>query len=241
MFLILNRANLIVCITSVAKRVKQQENGLVALAAEGETATAVYAADNDSFYPLSTPGAWGMETYRVAEVESVPGEVIPGYWYYTGEFFTTPEKEAELKKTKDAEAAALISGITFVTLAESEMIDEVTITEHPDLFVQWDEFWTGSRGAIVQWEGILYRAIHNISHPSENIKPSENAASVKWRRIGSPGEEWPEWSRPILPEDGYVMGDKVTHNSKKWVVSEVGGDGYNVWEPGQYGWTEYVE
>lgn len=115
MFIILNRANLVVCVTSAIKRVRQQENGLVALAAEGETATAIYSADTDAFYPLSAPGTWGAETYRAAEVESVPDEVIPGYWYYTGEFFTTPEKEEELAAKQEQK---IINDDVFAALGE---------------------------------------------------------------------------------------------------------------------------
>lgn len=50
-------------------------------------------------------------------------------------------------------------------------------------------------------------------------------------------EEWPEWIQPTGAHDAYAKGAKVTHNSKKW-TSDVDA---NTWEPGVYGWTEYVE
>ena len=50
-------------------------------------------------------------------------------------------------------------------------------------------------------------------------------------------EEWPDWVQPTGSHDAYAKGDKVTHNSKKW-TSDVDA---NTWEPGIYGWTEFVE
>ena len=50
-------------------------------------------------------------------------------------------------------------------------------------------------------------------------------------------EEWPDWVQPTGSHDAYAKGDKVTHNYKKW-TSDVDA---NTWEPGIYGWTEFVE
>ena len=49
-------------------------------------------------------------------------------------------------------------------------------------------------------------------------------------------DEWPEWIQPTGAHDAYAKDAKVTHNGKKW-TSDVDA---NVWEPGVYGWTEYV-
>ena len=49
-----------------------------------------------------------------------------------------------------------------------------------------------------------------------------------------PAEEWPEWSQPLGAHDAYSKGAKVSHNGKHW-ISDLDA---NVWEPGQYGWTE---
>lgn len=40
-----------------------------------------------------------------------------------------------------------------------------------------------------------------------------------------------------LQSEAYSKGAKVSHNGKKWTSDSDG----NVWEPGVYGWTEYVE
>ena len=44
-------------------------------------------------------------------------------------------------------------------------------------------------------------------------------------------------TRPLGAHDAYSKGAKVSHNGKKWTSDSDG----NVWEPGVYGWTEYVE
>lgn len=125
------------------------------------------------------------------------------------------------------------SSIMFVLEAQSEgsRLDEITIAEHAELFPVWDENWTGKAGTIVQDEGQLYRAIHDVG-AGQNTKPSKTPAM--WTRIGNPAEEYPEWVPPIGAHDAYNAGDKVTHNGKKWRSTADG----NVWEPGVYGWEE---
>lgn len=125
----------------------------------------------------------------------------------------------------------LLSTIPFVIMAQNGDIDDVTITEHADVFVTWDEHWTGKAGTIVNDEGNLYRSIHDVGE-GQNTKPSETPAM--WTRIGNPAEEYPEWIAPIGAHDAYSIGDKVTHNDARWVSTADG----NVWEPGVYGWDE---
>ena len=135
------------------------------------------------------------------------------------------------------ESAGGVASIVFVALAQSELIDNVTITEQYELFAVWHPNWTGKRGTILQDEGKLYRALHDIG-PGQNSKPSTNNGSL-WQKIGNPNEEWPEWAPFLGAGDAYTLGDKVTHNGKRWICTGVGGDGkWNVWEPGVYGWTE---
>ena len=126
-----------------------------------------------------------------------------------------------------------ISALTFVHLAQHGDFDDVTITEHPDLFPEWDANWTGKAGSIVQDEGQLYRSIHDVG-PGQNTRPS--ATPSMWTRIGNPLEEWPEWVQPIGSHDAYGEGDKVAHGGKHWISTANG----NVWEPGVYGWTEGI-
>lgn len=107
--------------------------------------------------------------------------------------------------------------------------------EHVDWYKQWeygeavkigDRRWT-----YVEDEPILYEV---YSPAGDNLYPPDQVPAV-WKRVFL--EEWPEWIQPTGAHDAYAEGAKVTHNGKKW-TSDVNA---NVWEPGVYGWTEYVE
>jgi hypothetical protein len=125
-----------------------------------------------------------------------------------------------------------ISSIVFVKLAEMGELDDITISEHPSLFVEWDENWIGESGTIVSERGKLYRSIHTVTNPAQNTRPSETPSM--WVAVADPSEEYPEWSQPIGSHDAYNMDAKVSHDGKHW-KSDVNN---NVWQPGVYGWTE---
>ena len=147
------------------------------------------------------------------------------------------EKELAQKIHDHAQQGKDVSSLVFVALAQSEQVDDVTITEHYHIFAEWDENWTGKRGTILQDDGELYRALHDIG-AGQNAKPSTNNGSL-WQKIGNLADEYPMWAPFLGVGDAYRLGDKVTHNGKKWECTAVGGDGiWNVWEPGVWGWTE---
>ncbi len=127
-----------------------------------------------------------------------------------------------------------VTTIVFTALAQNETLDDVTITEHADIFPKWDENWTGKKGTILRDGDRLYRSIHDVGK-GQNVKPSDNPSM--WTPIGNPQDEFPDWSQPLGAHDAYALGAKVTHNKKKWVSTEEN----NIWEPGVYGWQEYKE
>ena len=128
-----------------------------------------------------------------------------------------------------------VAEITFVSLAEKGDIDEVTATEHADLFEPWVTDKDYAVGKIVtRPNGNLYKCVQ--AHRSQAGWESE-ATPALWTKIGDPSEEYPEWSQPLGAHDAYPLGAKVSHNGKKW-TSDVAN---NVWEPGVYGWTEVTE
>lgn len=137
------------------------------------------------------------------------------------------------KKTgiSDAEQRE-ISSIVFVKMAESGELDDITISEHPSVFVEWNENWTGKAGTIVSEGGNLYRSIHDVTNTAQNTRPSQTPSM--WTRVADPGEEFPEWIQPIGAHDAYDLGDKVSRDGKHW-ESTVNN---NVWMPGVYGWEE---
>lgn len=85
-----------------------------------------------------------------------------------------------------------------------------------------------------QHNGELYKVVQPTTF-QEQYKPGAEGTSSIFVKISL--EEWPEWIQPTGAHDAYAKGDKVTHNSKKW-TSDVDA---NTWEPGVYGWTEFVE
>lgn len=135
----------------------------------------------------------------------------------------------------ELEKNSTTTSITFVTMAESGAIDDVTASEHSELFSPWAYPIAYEAGQIRSYtDGKLYRCIS--AHTSQEDWAPDVAVSL-WTPISDPAIEFPEWSQPVGAHDAYALGDKVTHNEKKW-VSDVNN---NVWEPGVYGWTEYVE
>jgi hypothetical protein len=129
-----------------------------------------------------------------------------------------------------------LSSLLFVALAEKGGIDDASIMEYGVLFPTWDANWTGKAGTILRDEGKLYRSIHDVTNIAQNTKPSITPSM--WTQIGDPSEEYPEWFPPKGAHDVYTIGDKVSHNGKKWINELYEA---NSWEPGVFGWTEVVE
>ncbi len=114
-------------------------------------------------------------------------------------------------------------------------LPETAALEYVELYPLWHDQLTCQRGTIVRDDGYLHRALHDITVPEENRKPSEDTTNQKWQRIGNPADEYPEWTDPMgIPANFYQQGDKVTYNGKHW-VSDVNN---NSWQPGAYGWSE---
>ena len=213
--------------------VRRQKNGVVILS-DLEHADAIYSNDSNSFYPTEKIG-YLCESHVLIEVESVPENVVAGfYFYHAGEFYTTEENLTALAKSKAPEVA----GLVFVKMAESEQLDDVRITEHAEQFPAWGDAISYTANAICKYDGKLFRCLQ--AHTSQADWTPDTAASL-WRPIGNPFEEWPEWSQPVGAADAYALGDKVTHGGKRY-VSAVDN---NVWEPGAPGvgeniWSEVV-
>ena len=125
------------------------------------------------------------------------------------------------------------TSIAFVTLAESGNIDEITATEHTDLFAPWAVGVAYPVGVLRQHNNLLYKCVQ--AHTSQEDWSPDVTPSL-WAKVGDPAEEYPEWSQPIGSHDAYMLGDKVSYNSQHWVSTADN----NVWQPGVYGW-EVVE
>lgn len=144
------------------------------------------------------------------------------------------DNEQLFKTVRDSKQFSAVSSIVFVKMAQDSTLDDITISEHPELFPEWTENWTGKVGAILREGDKLYRSLHDVTTTAQNTKPSETPAM--WSLVADPNDEYPEWVQPLGTHDAYAIGDKSSHNSKNW-VSTVDN---NVWEPGVYGWEEVV-
>lgn len=99
MYLIIDKADLIVSISPRVCYVKTQSNGTTIMT-EAAEATAVYTESDDSFWALreNTPGE---KTYRVEEAEQVPeGVEISALRFETGEVIVDTELAATVLREK---------------------------------------------------------------------------------------------------------------------------------------------
>lgn len=151
---------------------------------------------------------------------------LPEGWMFN---LREPSTEEVLKGQVSANTET--TNIAFVVLAESGAIDEVTATEHTDVFAEWEPNVRYVLGNLRTYEDVLYKCVQEHTSQADWTPP---ATPALWAKAGDPAEEWPEWSQPIGAHDAYAAGDKCSHNGKHW-VSNVDG---NVWEPGIFGWDE---
>ena len=174
-----------------------------------------------------------------AQCIEAPDEVDQN-WIYDPETETWTEpvepEPVPVVPTMEERVTALesASAVTFVVLAEAGSIDDVTASEHADLFAAWDYPIAYKVGNIREHGGKLYRCL--TAHTSQESWTPDASPSL-WVAISDPAEEWPAWSQPIGSTDSYAKGDKVSHNGKHWASDYDA----NVWEPGVYGWTEVTE
>lgn len=98
------------------------------------------------------------------------------------------------------------------------------------------EFWHAGMqvivGQILRYGEDIYRCIQ--AHTTQEDWTPDKVPAL-FAKISL--EEYPEWVQPAGAHDVYKQGDKVTFDNKHW-VSTVND---NVWQPGVYGWDEWVE
>ena len=85
-----------------------------------------------------------------------------------------------------------------------------------------------------QHNGKLYKVVQPTTL-QEQYEPGAEGTTSIFVEISL--EEWPEWVQPTGAHNAYAKDAKVTHNGIKY-ISDVDA---NTWEPGVYGWSEYVQ
>ena len=129
-----------------------------------------------------------------------------------------------------AEAEAILAAL--VTLRESAT-DEQALSV-PALYPSWRSGVDYAVGTRVRYNGTLYRVLQ--AHSSQESWTPEAAPSLFARVLIPDPDTVPDWVQPDST-NAYSKGDRVRHNGKTW-TSDIDG---NIWEPGQYGWTEETE
>ena len=96
------------------------------------------------------------------------------------------------------------------------------------LFEPWalKAYATGDR---VRHMGKLYKCVQ--AHTSQSDWAPDLTPAL-WVAVSV--DEYPQWVQPAGAHDAYAIGDKVTHNGKKY-TNKINS---NVWGPGVYGWEE---
>jgi hypothetical protein len=96
-------------------------------------------------------------------------------------------------------------------------------------------------GLYVDMAGVLWWVIQAYN---TNTYPDPTQIPALIRQAKVPGEVLP-WVQPLDQFDAYKLEnaftgepDQCTHEGKTWFVSAADGAGNNVWEPGEFGWTE---
>ena len=126
--------------------------------------------------------------------------------------------------------------IAFVKLAEKGDIDEITASEHTDLFLPWTTSTSYAIGDLRSYEGILYKCLQ--AHTSQESWTPDVSSSL-WKSLSMNESGILEWSQPISALDGYNIGDEVMYNGVhyKSLIDN------NVWSPEAYpqGWEVVVD
>ena len=134
-----------------------------------------------------------------------------------------------IKNTK--EELNLPISIAFVKLAENGDIDEITASEHTDLFLPWATSTSYAIGDLRSYEGILYKCLQ--AHTSQDDWTPDVSSSL-WKSLSINESSIQEWSQPISSADAYNTGDEVMYNGVhyKSLIDN------NVWSPTDYpqGW-----
>lgn len=168
-----------------------------------------------------------------------PGNPQPVYTYLPDsdigklqkQMATVKEQMTDMKTQKDAVTLAA----TFI--AES-FTDEQAL-QVPSLYPAWSgeavSYITGKR---LLYGGVLYKVLQE--HVSQVDWTPDVTASLYTKVLIPNSNVIPEWEQPEST-NGYMTGDKVSHNDKIW---ESAVDN-NVWEPGVTGtesaWIEVTE
>ena len=119
-------------------------------------------------------------------------------------------------------------------------MDDADALANSDLFPEWAIDFSYKIDDVFRYDGELYRVAQNHTSQSQWVPGSVGTESLYTHITIDPETGYEEWQQPTGAHDAYSYGDIVRHNDTLW-ISTVAGEKTNVWEPGVYGWDEYVE
>ena len=115
----------------------------------------------------------------------------------------------------------------------AHLLTDEAATEMIYAFDKWAADSDYKKDDRIRFNEKLYKCL--TDHKAQSDWPPDAAPSI-WAEV-LPGQDGDvgEWVQPDSTNP-YMKGDKVTHNGITW-ISDVDN---NVWEPGVYGWTQYI-
>lgn len=107
-------------------------------------------------------------------------------------------------------------------------------------FADWLSGTSYKRGNIVQVDGRLYRADHDVNTPYNETSPA-NPGNTLWAEISDTREEWSAWIQGggTGLNGTYVYGATVTHDGKRWRCKNEAGCGGHA--PSAAAWAVWEE
>lgn len=144
------------------------------------------------------------------------------------------QENVSLMKKEMQSGKGIESYSDVLTLAkmQAQNLDDTQSLSVKGLFGEWNGNGVNYKaGYKLRYNDTLYKVLQD--HTSQADWVPDVSLSLFAKVLIPDASVIPEWEQPDSTNP-YMTGDKVTHNSKTW-VSDVDN---NVWEPGEYGWTE---
>jgi len=125
--------------------------------------------------------------------------------------------------------------VMFRALAQTDVVTADDALDNAAMFPLWSDNIGQQAEAGSYWRHAdkLYRVNVGQGHTIQAGWSPDKAASL-FSLAANPAEEWPEWIQPTGAHNAYAVGDKVTHDGKRWISTADA----NTWVPGAYGWEE---
>lgn len=144
------------------------------------------------------------------------------------------QENVSLMKKEMQSGKGIESYSDVLTLAkiQAQNLDDTQSLSVKGLFGEWNGNGANYKaGYKLRYNDTLYKVLQD--HTSQADWIPDVSMSLFAKVLIPDASVIPEWEQPDSTNP-YMTGDKVTHNNKTY-VSDVDN---NVWEPGEYGWTE---